>query len=110
MPAYGRCMVVRRGIRSILITLGLYLVSGGAVAYFMFHAQHGSRGLEARGSVQESLKLMEQELAGLATERRSWEQRLALMRDEAVDRDLLEERARSALGRVHRNDVVIMSR
>jgi cell division protein FtsB len=103
-------MVVRRGIRSVFITLALYLVSSGAVAYFMFHAQHGSRGLEARGSVQESLKAMEEELAGLTSERKGWEQRLALMRDEAVDRDLLEERARSVLGRVHRNDVVIMGR
>jgi hypothetical protein len=26
--------------------MALYLVSGAAVAYFMFHAQHGARGLE----------------------------------------------------------------
>lgn len=103
-------MVVRRGLRSFFITLALYLVSSAAVGYFMFHAQHGSRGLEARGGVQESLRAMEDELAGLVAERKSWEQRLALMRDEAVDRDLLEERARASLGRVHRNDVIIMGR
>ncbi|KFC61588.1 Septum formation initiator precursor [Bosea sp. LC85] len=103
-------MVVRRGLRSFFITLALYLVSSGAVGYFMFHAQHGSRGLEARGGLQESLRVMEDELKELTTERKSWEQRLALMRDEAVDRDLLEERARASLGRVHRNDVIIMGR
>ena len=37
-------MVIRRGVRSFLVTLALYLVSGAAVSYFMFHAQHGSRG------------------------------------------------------------------
>ena len=103
-------MVVRRGLRSLLISLALYLVSGGAVAYFMFHAQHGSRGLEARGTLQESLREAEVALAALVAERKGWEQRLALVRDDAVDRDLLDERARRMLGRVHPNDVVIMGR
>jgi cell division protein FtsB len=103
-------MVIRRGVRSVFVTLALYLVSGAAVAYFMFHAQHGARGLEARGTLQESLREMEAELASLTTERKSWEQRLSLVRDEAVDRDILEEHARDALGRVHRNDVILMGR
>ena len=34
----------------------------------------------------------------------------ALVRDEAVDRDVLEERARESLGRVHKNDVILMGR
>ena len=103
-------MVIRRGLRSIFVTLALYLVSGAAVAYFMFHAQHGARGLEARGAVRESLRDLEAELASLVAERKSWERHLALVRDEAVDRDLLEENARNVLGRVHKNDVVVMGR
>ncbi|WID96885.1 hypothetical protein QO058_00910 [Bosea vestrisii] len=53
---------------------------------------------------------METEIAALTSERQDWEKRLTLMRDEAVDRDVLEERARAILGRVHRNDVVVMGR
>jgi cell division protein FtsB len=103
-------MVIRRGVRSVFITLALYLVSGGAVSYFMFHAQHGARGLEARGGLRDSLQEMRGELATLSAERKQWEQRLTLVRDEAVDRDLLEEQARHMLGRVHRNDVILMGR
>lgn len=103
-------MVIRRGVRSIFITLALYLVSGAAVSYFMFHAKHGARGLEARDTLQGTLREMETELVGLTTERKLWEQRLSLVRDEAVDRDLLEERARDSLGRVHRNDIILMGR
>ena len=103
-------MVIRRGLRSIFVTLALYLVSGAAGSYFMFHAQHGARGLEARGAVRESLKDLEAELASLVAERKSWERHLALVRDEAVDRDLLEENARSVLGRTHKNDVIVMGR
>jgi cell division protein FtsB len=103
-------MVIRRGVRSVFITLALYLVSGAAVSYFLFHAQHGARGLEARDTLKESLRTVESELAILTAERKSWEQRLSLVRDDAVDRDLLEEHARAILGRTHKNDVIVMGR
>ncbi|AOO82332.1 FtsB family cell division protein [Bosea vaviloviae] len=103
-------MVIRRGVRSVLVTLALYLVSGAVVSYFLFHAQHGTRGLEARDTLQGTLREMETELAALTVERKSWEQRLSLVRDEAVDRDLLEEMARNTLGRIHKNDVILMGR
>jgi len=103
-------MVIRRGVRSVFITLALYLVSGAAVSYFLFHAQHGARGLEARGTLQESLRAIEGELAALTAERKIWEQRLSLVRDEAVDRDLLDEHVRLVLGLTHKNDVIVMGR
>lgn len=103
-------MVIRRGIRSIAIAFALYLVSGAAVGYFMFHAQHGARGIAARDDLKQELVAMKDELAVLARERRLWEHRLSLVRDEAIDRDLLEENARAQLGRVHRNDVVVIGR
>jgi cell division protein FtsB len=103
-------MVIRRGLRSVFITLALYAVSGAAVSYFLFHAQHGARGLEARGAVREQARAMETELAALTAERKSWEHRLSLVRDDSIDRDLLEENARALLGRTHKNDVVILGR
>ncbi|MNU11600.1 hypothetical protein D3C72_2595820 [compost metagenome] len=60
--------------------------------------------------MRESLRDLEAELASLVAERKSWERHLALVRDEAVDRDLLEENARNVLGRTHKNDVVVMGR
>lgn len=103
-------MVIRRSVRSVFITLALYLVSGAAVAYFLFHAQHGSRGLDARDTVHEALRATQAELAVLMAERKSWEQHLSLVRDEAIDRDLLDEQARAMLGRTHKNDVIVMGR
>jgi cell division protein FtsB len=103
-------MVIRRGVRSVLITLALYIVSGAAVSYFLFHAQHGARGLEARSTLQEALRETEAELEALTAERKLWEQHLSLVRDESVDRDLLEEQVRSVLGRTHKADVIVMGR
>ena len=37
------------------------------------------------------------------------ERRIALLRSDQIDRDLLEERARVMLGRVHKNDLVIIT-
>ncbi len=75
-------MVIRRGLRSVFVTLALYAVSALAVSYFLFHAQHGARGLEARGAIRESLREMEVELAALTAERYAKEAQLrtSLMR------------------------------
>ena len=47
--------------------------------------------------------------AAAKAERATWEHRVALLRSEQIDRDLLEERARVVLGRVHANDVVVIT-
>jgi cell division protein FtsB len=93
-----------------MLTLGIYAVASAAVGYFVFHAHHGSRGLETKDQVLAATEVVKAELAGLAAERQRWEQRVALVRSDAMDKDILDERARAVLGRVHRNDVVIMGR
>jgi cell division protein FtsB len=102
-------MVVRRRLRAFLVPLLLYGVSGGIVGYFVHHAHTGSRGLEAKRELKRQAYEVGQELEALKAERTSWERRLALLRSDQIDRDLLEERARVVLGRVHRNDLVIIT-
>jgi cell division protein FtsB len=102
-------MVVRQRARKILIPLALYSVSGLMVAYFMHHANSGTRGLEAKRQLTAQAQDVAAELEVLKTERAEWERRIALLRSDQIDRDLLEERARSLLGRVHRNDLVIIT-
>lgn len=101
-------MVVKKRLRAILIPLVLYGVSGLAVGYFVHHAQSGQRGLEAKRELQAERARIEATLGALTREREDWERRIALVRSDQIDRDLLEEQARLMLGRVHRNDVVIM--
>jgi cell division protein FtsB len=85
----------------------LYAVSAGLVGYFLHHAHEGDRGMDAKRTLKAQIIRLNDELAELKKTRASWERRMALMRDEAVDRDLLDERARDTLGWVHRNDVVV---
>ncbi len=100
--------VVRSRLRSILIPLALYAVSGAVVAYFVHHAQHGDRGIETKLSLKQQIVDLQTELDGLKAEHAQWESRVAMLRSASVDRDLLEEEARLNLNRLHRNDVVIM--
>jgi cell division protein FtsB len=103
-------MVIRKGPRRFLAPLAFYALAGCAVAYFVYHAHHGARGLETKQELKTQIAEAEVEYARLKTERREWEDRVALMRREEVDRDLLDERARTVLGRAHRNDVIIITR
>ncbi|GJE45331.1 FtsB family cell division protein [Methylobacterium soli] len=101
-------MVVRRRVRTVLMPLGLWTVSALVVGYFVYQAENGNRGLEAKRALKIQAYGLSQELATAKAERAVWEHRVALLRSEQIDRDLLEERARVVLGRVHANDVVII--
>lgn len=100
-------MVVRRRLASVLMPLVLYAVSAGATSYFIWHAWNGNRGLKAKIEYRAQAKSLQTELADLKAERYGLERRIAMMRAESVERDILEEEARRQLGRLHRNDVVV---
>jgi cell division protein FtsB len=101
-------MVIRRRLRSFFVPLILYAVSGGVIGYFMHNAKIGERGLDAKQVMKVQIYELSQNLEAAKAEHADWDRRLALMRADQVDRDLLEERARILLGRVHKNDVVIV--
>ncbi len=101
-------MVVKRRLVRFLVPLAFYVAAGGLSAYFIHHAHSGNRGMETKEALTEQAGVLEKELATLKAERVEWERRVALFRAEHIDQDLLEERARTVLGRVHRNDVVVM--
>jgi cell division protein FtsB len=102
-------MVVRKRARRILLPLVLYSFSATLAAYFVHHAHTGARGLEAQQHYEVQVGDLAGELETVKTERAEWDRRIALLRSDQIDRDLLEERARIMLGRVHRIDLVIMT-
>lgn len=102
-------MVVRKRARKVLLPLLLYAVSAGVVGYFVHHAHTGNRGIEAKQQFKRQAYELSQEFETVKTERQEWERRIALLRTDQIDRDLLEERARVLLGQVHPNDLVIIT-
>jgi cell division protein FtsB len=101
-------MVIRRRLRAVLFPLALYCVSGSIGGYFVWHAVNGERGLKTKEDYERKITSLQQELRGLQRERQTWEARIDLLHGKTIDRDLLDEEARSRLGRVHKNDLVVI--
>jgi cell division protein FtsB len=101
-------MVVRTRLRAILMPLVLYTVSASVAAYFVWHALNGERGLKASLEYTKQIAELEKERAGLRAEREHWQHRIALIRSDEIDRDILDEEARRMLGRVHAHDLVVL--
>ncbi len=100
-------MVIRRRLRAITFPLLLYCVSSAIGGYFIWHAVNGQRGLHTKDEYERQISLLRSELSDLDAEKARWAHRIALMKGEEIDRDLLEEEARALLGRIHKNDLVI---
>jgi cell division protein FtsB len=101
-------MVIRRRMRAILYPLVLYCVSGAVGSYFVWHAVNGERGLKTKDEYEQRLATLREELKAVRAEQALWEQRISMMRGPVVDRDLLEEAARTVLGRVDKNELVVL--
>ena len=102
-------MVIRTRARAILIPLFFYLVLGSASGYLVYNASRGQHGSEARVAFDQEEQKLRDELASLSDERERWRHRVDSLRNESIDRDLLDEVARARLDRVGKDDVVIFT-
>jgi cell division protein FtsB len=101
-------MVTHRRRRAILTVLGLYSFAALFVGYFAVNAFTGAHGLRAQADLEQEVALMQTELAGLMAQRATWERRVALLRSDRIDPDMLDERARALLGLVDPRDVTLL--
>jgi len=94
---------IKRALRSAIApTLFLSLV-----AYFMWNATQGDRGLQAYALREQQLKAVRAELTRVQGEQREWDRRVAELRSQHVDPDMLDERARAMLNLVDPADIVV---
>jgi cell division protein FtsB len=99
---------LRALLRSLLIPAVLYCVSGTVAFYFVWHGVNGQRGLKTGEEYELKLAELRRERDLVRYQRMQWEARIALIKGEKIDADVLEEETRKRLGRVHKNDVVIL--
>ena len=86
-----------------LVALGV-----GLATYFGYHALTGSRGLLAWRDVNAELASTQQELETLRAEREALAEKVARLRDDGLDPDLIDELARRQLSLVDPLDVIIL--
>jgi len=101
-------MVSHRRRRTILTVLGLYIFAALFIGYFAVNAFTGNHGLRAQQDLDQQMAAMQQELAQVKAERAVWERRVALLRSDRLDPDMLEERARALLGYVDPRDLIFL--
>jgi len=85
----------------------LPLFSLAALAYFVFHAYHGSYGLKASEAYRAELDTLKSELASLDQTVSLLEHRTGLLRDGTIEKDMVDEQARRVLGLSRPNDIII---
>jgi cell division protein FtsB len=101
-------MVTRKRLRSILTALGLYVMAALLVGYFGVNAFSGNRGLKAKQDIDQQIAALSAELVQLQVERAQWERRVALLKSDGLDPDMLDERARALLDYVNPHDLTLM--
>ena len=86
------------------------LVLLALIAYFVFHALTGDRGMLSAEQRDTVLAKRQTELRQVHVQRQDLEARARLLRDASLSRDLLEARARSLLGFADPRDYVIRTK
>lgn len=90
-----------RGMIAPLIFLSL-------VGYFGWNAAQGGHGLKAEAQRQDLLRLAKAELAKADTDRDAWERRVAGLRNNHLNPDTLDERARAMLNLADPTDIMVL--
>jgi len=103
-------MVTRKRLRTVLNALALYVLAALLIGYFGVNAYSGNRGLKAKEDIDRQMTSLNADLARLKLEHAQWARRVALLKSDAIDPDMLDERARLLLDYVDPNDLTLMFR
>jgi cell division protein FtsB len=101
-------MVTRRRLRSILTAFALYALAALLIGYFGVNAYNGDRGLKAKEDIDRQMATLTAELDRLKAEQAQWERRIALLKSDNLDPDMLDERARILLDYADPHDLTLM--
>lgn len=91
--------------RQILVPLMFATVFG----YFGYHIVNGERGLLAMVQLQREVQIADQNFTEAETTRKIWERRVSALRNQSLDPDMLDERARALLNYSRRDDIIVFT-
>jgi cell division protein FtsB len=100
-------MVTRNRLRSVLNALALYTIAALVIGYFGVNAYTGNHGLRAKQDLDQQIGQLTSELTALKGERSVWERRVALLKPQSIDPDMLDERARALLDYADPRDLTL---
>ena len=101
-------MVLLQEIRQRARHVFLPVLGVSALVYFTYHAVQGDRGLIAYVHLTAEIELANEYLTQVGAARQALETDVALLQPDALDRDMLDERARAVLGLAHGDEVLVL--
>ncbi len=96
---------IRRRLRHAAVPF----LAACAAAYFGYHVVEGERGLLAWLRVSQEIERAEADAAVRGVEVARLEGMVALLRPEALDPDMLDERSRVVLGLAHPDEIIVLN-
>jgi cell division protein FtsB len=106
------CCLITSGIRHMLLRPRQILapvIFATVFGYFGYHLVNGDRGLLAMAHLQREVLVAEQNFAEAEATRKIWERRVAALRNQSLDPDMLDERARVLLNFARKDDTIIFT-
>ena len=85
------------------------LLCAAFLAYFGFHAYHGEFGIYSKYRLQAQATELQAQLATVKARRMEMEQRVQLLHDGSMEKDMLDEQARRALNLSLPDEVIVMT-
>jgi cell division protein FtsB len=84
------------------------VASLGLLGFFAWHALEGPRGFAFREKLANQTQQLSGDLTAIQKQRSDFETRIALLRPESVDPDMLDEMARSTLDVAGLHDLIVL--
>ncbi len=77
--------------------------------YFGYHLVNGDRGLLAMAHLQREVMIADQNFAEAEATRKIWERRVSELRNQSLDPDMLDERARVLLNYAGKDEIIVFT-
>jgi len=77
--------------------------------YFGYHLVNGERGLLSMARLEREVQIANQNFAEAETAKKIWERRVSELRNQSLDPDMLDERARALLNFARKDDIIIFA-
>lgn len=100
-------MMLGRGAKRLARASAWPLVFCAITGYFCWEATQGAHGLVAYAQRKIQLRQAESDLASAQTERNHWAIRVSGLRDNDLNLDTLDERARAMLNLAQPNEIIV---
>jgi cell division protein FtsB len=78
------------------------------IGYFGVNAYTGNHGIRARQDLDQQISELTSELTQIKADREVWQRRVALLKSDRIDPDMLDERARALLNYGEPDEVTIL--